>query len=190
MIGVRILVLSKEEWEGIFDLLCEKFPDEKEADINMAERPIAYTRYGDRDIFKGKIHKEHTNKGYRSQHYVVRYKKEYCEIQVRTLTEEVYGEFDHKVKYPYREDNKFLKRYTNSMSQLLDSVDELISTCFQMCEDGWENCNSYFEEDIYEDWQHTSQKVKKETTDDNVIEEDRVSVEISSYANQFLLRKD
>ena len=35
----------------------------------------------------------------------------YFEVQVRTIAEEVYAEFDHYVKYPYRENNHFLKRY-------------------------------------------------------------------------------
>lgn len=134
LIGVRILVFSKEDWEAVFDKLVSIFPQDTASDIHMAEEPVAYTRYSDRDIFKGKIQKEHSNKGYRSQHYVVWYKSCYCEIQVRTLTEEMYGEFDHIVKYPYRDDNKFLLCYTRTLSQLLGSVDELISTCFQLAD--------------------------------------------------------
>lgn len=120
LIGIRILVLAKEEWEGIFDEIVSLFPQNDSSDIRMVESPKAYTRYGDRDIFKGKIVSEHSNKGYRSQHYVVCFKGVYCEIQVRTLSEEVFGEFDHKVKYPYRDNNKFLIRYSNTLSQLLD----------------------------------------------------------------------
>ena len=135
----------------------------------MAERPIAYTRYGDRDIYKDKIYKEHSNRGYRSQHYIVRFNGVYCEIQVRTLAEEVYGEFDHRVKYPYREDNKFLIRYTGTLAQLLDSVDELISTCEQL-RDGWEDCGRYYDDDEYIDWTNISMKsehiIEKESTDE------------------------
>ena len=57
--------------------------------LKFVEEPIAYTRYGDRDIYQDKIHEEHTNKGYRSQHYIVKYEDVYCEIQARTLAEEV-----------------------------------------------------------------------------------------------------
>lgn len=188
LIGIRILVLSKEEWEEIFEWICKKFPEEKDDDICMAEPPVAYTRYGDRDIFKGKIHKEHTNKGYRSQHYVVKYQKFYAEIQVRTLAEEVYGEFDHKVKYPYRDSNKFLKRYTNSMSQLIDAIDEIMSTCFQMGADGWEACNDYYDEDQYEDWQHTSQRVDKNIETD-IADESELELEFSSWADYKLKRR-
>ena len=116
--------VSKEEWEGIFDELTRIFPKDKEQNNYMAEDPVAYIRYGDRNIFKSKIHMEHSNKGYRSQHYIVKYNGYYCEIQCRTLA---------------------------------DSIDEMISTCFQMKSDGWSECEQHFEKDEYFDWQHTSQ---------------------------------
>lgn len=158
LIGIRILILAKEEWENIFDRMVYMFPQIKGQPVSMAEPPVVYTRYGDRNIFKDKIRTVHTNKGYRSQHYVVEFKGYYCEIQVRILSEEVYGEFDHKVKYPYRNDNKFLIRYTNTLSQLLDSVDEIISICFQLGDSGWEECNRYYEKDHYIEWKNISQK--------------------------------
>ena len=104
LIGVRILIFSKEEWVGVFEDILNLFESsiDHEGQWFIAEAPVAYTRYGDRDIFTDKIHVEHSNKGYRSQHYIIFFNQYYCEIQVRTLTEEVYGEFDHKVKYPYR----------------------------------------------------------------------------------------
>lgn len=162
LIGVRILVFAKEEWEEIFDSLTGLFPMNAmsgEGDRYMAEQPRAYTRYGDRDIFKNKIYAEHSNKGYRSQHYIVYFRGYYCEIQVRTLLEEVYGEFDHKVKYPYRDHNQFLVRYTNTISQMLDAADELISSCFQMAEPGWEACGQYYADDKYIDWMNISQQI-------------------------------
>lgn len=193
LIGVRILMLAKEEWNTIFDELIRMFPSSDEnSRCYMADVPIAYTRYGDRDIFQDRIHVEHSNKGYRSQHYIVKFQEYYCEIQVRTLAEEVYGEFDHKVKYPYRDDNKFLIRYTTTLSQLLGSVDELISTCFQMQEDGWENCNQYYEEDKYVDWKHISQRssshTQKETTQPSYSGEGMI--DMREYADSIILRKD
>lgn len=151
----------------------------------------AYTRYGDRDIFKDKIHAEHSNKGYRSQHYIVKFQHYYCEIQVRTLSEEVYGEFDHMVKYPYRDQNKFLIRYTNTLSQLLDAVDELISTCFQMQADGWENCNQYYEKDKYIDWKNISQKTQKVRESQTTVTdtETKEPVNMREFARNNLLRR-
>jgi len=189
-IGIRLLIFKKEEWEQIYDFLSKLFQSGKSDDICMAERPIAYTRYGDRDIYKDKIYKEHSNRGYRSQHYIVRFNGVYCEIQVRTLAEEVYGEFDHRVKYPYREDNKFLIRYTGTLAQLLDSVDELISTCEQL-RDGWEDCGRYYDDDEYIDWTNISMKsehiIEKESTDEYAELPDKIDAK--DYVCDSMLRK-
>nr|WP_195455033.1 hypothetical protein [Ruminococcus sp. 1001713B170207_170306_F5] len=191
LIGVRILLFAKEDWEAVFDRMIKLFSDSESMLGCMAERPVAYTRYGDRDIFKDKIHAEHSNKGYRSQHYIVKFQHYYCEIQVRTLSEEVYGEFDHMVKYPYRDQNKFLIRYTNTLSQLLDAVDELISTCFQMQADGWENCNQYYEKDKYIDWKNISQKTQKVRESQTTVTdtETKEPVNMREFARNNLLRR-
>jgi len=187
LVGVRILTLSKEDWEKVHDWLMQKFnPDiHSDAEIRMDEEPQAYTRYGDRDIFHGKIRQEHSNKGYRSQHYVVFYKSVYCEIQVRTLAEEVFGEFDHKVRYPYRDENNFLKRYTGIVSQFMNSVDELISTCFQMQETGWDTNNNYFTDEHYIDWKNTSKEKFQATIKKTSTKEE----DLLQAANNIITRK-
>ena len=133
---------------------------------------------------------EHSNRGYRSQHYIIRFQDVYCEIQVRTLAEEVYGEFDHRVKYPYREDNKFLKRYTGTLAQLLDSVDELISTCEQL-KDGWEDCDRYYDDDEYIDWIHTPIQSKHITEKQNTDEYAGLpnKIKAKEYMCNIILRK-
>jgi putative GTP pyrophosphokinase len=69
---------------------------------------------------------------YTSVHYVVgsaSRTKVTCEIQVRTLMEEVWGEVDHTINYPEpshslacREQLKVLARVTSSASRLVDSI--------------------------------------------------------------------
>jgi putative GTP pyrophosphokinase len=71
-------------------------------------------------------------KMYTSVHYVVspnRDKKLTCEIQVRTLAEELWGEVDHSMNYPHetkiascKEQIKVLARVTSSCSRLVDSI--------------------------------------------------------------------
>lgn len=194
LIGVRILIFSKEEWVGVFEDILNLFESSvaHEGQWFIAEAPVAYTRYGDRDIFTDKIHVEHSNKGYRSQHYIIFFNQYYCEIQVRTLTEEVYGEFDHKVKYPYRNDNKFLVRYTTTLSQLLGSVDELISTCFQMQPEGWEHCSKYYKEDKYIDWMNISKQTDSHIHDvkESVYVDGDGKIDVGEYFNHIILRKD
>ena len=197
--GTSLLTISKEEWEIVHDWLIKKFnPDiHAIADIKMKEKPQAYTRYGDRDIFHNKIEMELSNKGYRSQHYVVEYKDVYCEIQVRTISEEVFGEFDHRVRYPYRDENKFLKRYTTIVGEFMDSVDELISTCLQM-EDTWDVNEEYFGKDRYLDFQNIS-KEKVEYNKSNPAEtnsksevqmESSQKIDLSESINRVILRKE
>lgn len=69
---------------------------------------------------------------YTSVHYVVQPNSRSeitCEIQVRTLMEEVWGEVDHTINYPVksvslscREQIKVLARLTSSCSRLVDSI--------------------------------------------------------------------
>ena len=162
LIGIRILVLAKENWEEVHDKLCDIFPREtckKGQSGYMVEKPRAYIRYGDRDVFGNKIKTDYTNKGYRSQHYIIYLEGLHCEIQVRTISEEVFGEFDHYVRYPYRTKNKFLVRYTNTVSQITSMVDELVSTCLQMRGDMWDQCAEFFEDDNYQTFEKSSKPV-------------------------------
>lgn len=187
LIGFRILTLSKEEWYRVHQFLIGLHKNDQ-YDIIMAEVPRAYIRYGDRDIFNNMIHKEYTNKGYRSQHYIVKYKQYYCEIQVRTIAEEVYGEFDHFVKYPYRENNHFLHRYTSVVAELLNSVDEIISTCFQFGEEGWSDVEKYFKTDSYSDWSLIA-KDSQDVFKHKIPEIENGEIDAKDYMNQMFLRR-
>lgn len=147
LIGIRIIVVKKEGWEEAHDLICALF------DRFYDDTPKAYVCYGDRKIFDEKrINVDYTVKGYRSQHYIVQYGVCYAEIQVRTLAEEVYGEFDHRVRYPYFKNNKFLIRYTNMISKGIAELDDMISTCMQLDDELLDKLNHKFEEDRYVDW--------------------------------------
>lgn len=69
---------------------------------------------------------------YTSVHYIIKANSKNpitCEIQVRTLMEEVWGEVDHTINYPHksqssscREQIKVLARVTSSSSRLVDSI--------------------------------------------------------------------
>lgn len=70
---------------------------------------------------------------YTSIHYVIRTNNNYntfcCEIQVRTLFEEIWGEIDHAINYPHptnsiacKEQLKVLAKLANTGSRLADSI--------------------------------------------------------------------
>ena len=149
LVGIRILTLKKEDWDVVDAHIHKRFK-------TYNEDPVAYVCYGDRDIYDDtRIRVDYTNRGYRSQHYVIRYKGIPCEIQVRTLAEEVYGEFDHRVRYPYHVDNKFLGRYSRIISKIVSELDDLISTGSALSRDKdiVEDLGEIFVEDKYVDWQ-------------------------------------
>lgn len=156
LIGIRVLVLAKEEWKEADSQIRKVFQEE------FDEPPKAYICYGDRLVFDEKlIEVEYTNKGYRSQHYIVKHGEYFAEIQVRTLAEEVYGEFDHRARYPYKQKNKFLIRYSKIVSKSVTELDDLISTCFNINEEILKQLDEEFKQDNYVDW-------SKQTTNRNV----------------------
>lgn len=156
LIGVRIIILDKKDWQeihtsllGIFQNLPERYikkPEDiilnydkydKEANKKQAEwknsyhaeEPIVYiTSEDDRDLYKDKYLKVDNSKThYRSMHYIIRYKFVYFEIQVRTLFEEGWLEFDHRIKYPYDQNNKRKQEYAAVLSSLAVAADRLIA---------------------------------------------------------------
>ena len=100
----------------------------------LSEGPIAKTWDDDsRQLFnKLGIKAENSPSMYTSVHYVIRANKRTpltCEIQVRTLIEEVWGEVDHSINYPHpsgsrscRDQLKVLARMTSSCTRLVDSI--------------------------------------------------------------------
>ncbi len=127
--GVRILHLHTKQFESIDAALRELF---EESHYRISEGPFARTWDDEsRDYFRGlgvKIEKSPTM--YTSVHYVIAPNRRFsCEIQVRTLMEEVWGEIDHAINYPApttsvacREQIRALARATSSCSRLVDAI--------------------------------------------------------------------
>ena len=144
--GVRILILCKEDWIIVDRYIRKRF-------TNFVEPPVAYVCYGDRHIYdESKMKIDYTNKGYRSIHYLVNFKGMKCEIQVRTLAEEVYGEYDHAIRYPYRMENSFLNRYNRMVSKTASELDDLISVSFSIGDDMLSTLSDRCKNDVYIDW--------------------------------------
>jgi len=129
--GFRIIHLHTKQIEDINKELLAIFKEQRWVKI---EGPSARTWDDEsRQYFRNiGIKTEKSSSMYTSVHYVVRPNSRTeltCEIQVRTLMEEVWGEVDHQINYPEkanslscREQIKVLARVTSSCSRLVDSI--------------------------------------------------------------------
>lgn len=144
LIGIRCLVLFKDDWQSFHYYILSKFEnnveyyvkdsildfDDDENHFYIAEKPKVHIRNGDaRDIYDEVLPPDSILDGkvYRSVHYIIKYKGIYLEIQVRTLFEEGWGEVDHAVVYPYYQNDKILKEYTELLNRLSGLADEMSS---------------------------------------------------------------
>jgi putative GTP pyrophosphokinase len=136
--GVRILHLFQEDFSKIDDVVRKKV--DVDGDWFFSERPKAYTWDPEAAAFfqKFDLDVQQKDSAYTSVHYLVRPRERSpycCEIQVRTLFEEIWGEVDHKINYPkqteklaLREQIKVLSKITGAGSRLLDSINRVHST--------------------------------------------------------------
>jgi ppGpp synthetase/RelA/SpoT-type nucleotidyltranferase len=156
LIGVRIIILDKRDWRGVHsglmtmyrnlperyarrpkDILVnyDKYADELDQASTLpecsyhAERPVAYiASEDDRKLYQDEFIKLDNSKAhYRSVHYIIRYKNVYFEMQMRSLFEEGWLEFDHRMKYPNDQFNKKKQEYISILSNLANAADQLIS---------------------------------------------------------------
>lgn len=103
-------------------------------DWHLHEKPKAYTWDQESSEFFKRLDLEVILKpsSYTSVHYVIRpkpFSRICCEIQVRTLFEEVWGEVDHVLNYPNetsivacREQLRVLAKIAGAGTRLVDSI--------------------------------------------------------------------
>jgi ppGpp synthetase/RelA/SpoT-type nucleotidyltranferase len=131
LVGFRILHLHTTQFEQINIALNKIFAEQR---WQIVEGPNA--RIWDEETkayFEGiGVATSSNSRLYTSVHYILKPNTSTpitCEIQVRTLSEEVWGEVDHKINYPHKSDShscreqiKTLARVTSSCSRLVDSI--------------------------------------------------------------------
>jgi putative GTP pyrophosphokinase len=129
--GVRILHLYTRQIAAI-DSALRSILDEQR--FGLIEGPFARTWDDESRAFLRScgIETQDSPSLYTSVHYVVGSASRTtvtCEIQVRTLMEEVWGEVDHAMNYPHEvqslacsEQLKVLARMTSSATRLVDSI--------------------------------------------------------------------
>ncbi|WP_404837307.1 hypothetical protein [Aeromonas media] len=131
MAGVRVLHLHQSQFQEIHQLILRKVD---EGDFVFFEDPKAYTYDPDSTVFFQQlgIRTEQKDSFYTSIHYVLKpnvRSKVTCEVQIRTLLEEVWGEVDHTMNYPVKTTNeqcieniRILARLISAGSHLADSI--------------------------------------------------------------------
>ena len=128
---MRLLHLHTRQINAIDIAIRDVF---KESKYELIEGPFARTWDDEsRQFFRECGIATHESPSmYTSVHYIIgsaSRTRMTAEIQVRTLMEEVWGEVDHTMNYPYpveslacREQLKVLARVTSSASRLVDSI--------------------------------------------------------------------
>lgn len=129
--GVRILHLYQQQFSKIHDCIQRQLEQD---DWALYEKPKAYTWDPESKEFFANhdLEVEVKESFYTSIHYVIKPRADSivtCEIQVRTLFEEIWGEIDHLINYPHqtdilacREQIRVLARLVGAGSRLADSI--------------------------------------------------------------------
>lgn len=129
--GVRVLLLFQDDFARVNEVILNKVNVEK--DWILAEAPKAYTWDPENTAFFNKIGIEsHIKESfYTSVHYLVKPRADSnitCEIQVRTLFEEIWGEVDHHLNYPTPTENMALKEQIKVLSKIVGAGSRLLDS--------------------------------------------------------------
>lgn len=128
--GVRVLHLWPSQFNAINVHIQKRLGD----DWRLHEDPMAYTWDPEtrRYFEQMNIKVEEKDSYYTSVHYVVSPNNDNasvsCEIQVRSLLEEVWGEVDHSINYPDRSSNRSCTDQLLVLAKLIGAGTRLISS--------------------------------------------------------------
>lgn len=130
--GIRILHLHQNQFSALHTFITEKV---RTKSWRLLEKPIAYTWDPESvDYYKSfKIRTSVKPSYYTSVHYLIAPANKQdvicCEVQIRTLFEEVWGEIDHSINYPNRTQNiasieqlRVLSKLVSTGSRLADAI--------------------------------------------------------------------
>lgn len=152
LIGVRLILHYQGQWKDIHEQLLRLFPEDKciegqllphkDGEQFMAEFPIAYhAPEDDTTQFEGIIRHKLHEKGYRSNHYIISFKNVYIELQVRTIYDEAWSDYDHT--YVYKKEanpnnnalaiiSPILCKITNAASDIGELMREIYDMHFEV----------------------------------------------------------
>lgn len=131
--GVRVLHLYQDQFSILHEHIQKQVDN---GDWFLKESPVAYswdpesTNYFQELGLEPRIKESY----YTSIHYVVMPKADSnicCEIQVRTLFEEIWGEIDHTINYPHPTENRSCKEQLRVLSKLVSTGTRLADSIFR-----------------------------------------------------------
>lgn len=137
LIGVRVLHLYQDQFHLIHNEILEKI---NSGDWKFVEPPKAYSWDPEtKSLYdKLKIETEIRETYYTSVHYVIKPNNENrvcCELQIRTLFEEIWGEIDHSINYPYETENLACREQLRVLSKLVSTGTRLADSIFRTFND-------------------------------------------------------
>ncbi len=132
--GVRVLHLYQEQARTIHAAIIDKVENQRDWVFN--EAPKAYTWDPEAQGFFANMGLEvHVKDSfYTSVHYLVRPRADSphcCEIQVRTLFEEIWGEVDHTLNYPNPTDNVACREQLRVLTKVVGAGSRLVDAIFR-----------------------------------------------------------
>lgn len=131
--GVRVLHLYQDQFPLIHKHIQKQIDD---GDWFFHEQPIAYSWDPEsREFFQELgLQPKIKDSYYTSIHYLVKPKAESnvcCEVQVRTLFEEIWGEIDHTINYPHPTENVACREQLRVLSKLVSTGTRLADSIFR-----------------------------------------------------------
>jgi ppGpp synthetase/RelA/SpoT-type nucleotidyltranferase len=131
LIGIRVLHLYFDQFHIIHQEIMKQI---EQGEWVLFEEPKAYTWDPDTvELFNNLGIQTIRKDSYTSMHYVIKPNNNEnaicCEIQVRTLFEEIWGEIDHSINYPNKTESiacseqlKVLSKLSSTGTRLADSI--------------------------------------------------------------------
>jgi putative GTP pyrophosphokinase len=133
--GVRILHMYQNQFGDIHKFIMSLV---EKGELRLKEKPIAYTwdpeskEYFESFGFEPNIKPSY----YTSIHYLLqpanRNNNVCCEVQVRTLFEEIWGEIDHSLNYPNPTENLACKEQLRVLAKLVSTGSRLADSIFKL----------------------------------------------------------
>jgi ppGpp synthetase/RelA/SpoT-type nucleotidyltranferase len=132
--GARILHLHQDQLPKIHSFIMNMVSN---GDWSLHEKPVAYSWDPESQQFFESLDLEVRIKEsfYTSIHYVVTPANDNrikCEIQVRTLFEEIWGEIDHTVNYPEKSSSRATREQLRVLSKLVSTGSRLADSIFRL----------------------------------------------------------